>query len=84
MPDLTIATNIPQAQIDAIVAAFVERQGPIPVDAKGVPTMTDGDFARLKIREYVKSVVLLSHRESAAKAASEAVKGTAESKMSGF
>lgn len=84
MPDLTIAQNIPQAQIDAIMAAFVERQGPIPVDAQGQPTMTPANFTRKKIREYIRSVVLLSQREVAAKTAAETAATQAETDMTGF
>lgn len=84
MPDLTIAQNVPQEQIDAIVAAFVERQGPIPVDDQGQPTMTPTAFARKKIREYIKSVVLLSQRESAAKPAAATADGQATALMQGF
>lgn len=84
MPDLVIAQNVPQAQIDAIVAAFVERNGPVPVDAQGNPVMSDAAFARQKIREFIKSVVQLSQREVAAKAAAATAATQADTTMNGF
>lgn len=41
MPNLVIANNVPQALLDRIVDAFVERQGPIPMTA-GTPAVLDG------------------------------------------
>lgn len=84
MPDLVIAQNIPQAQIDAIVAAFVQLQGPVPVDAQGQPLMTDPAFARKKIRDYIKSVVVLAQKQAAAEAAAAAASDAANTAMTGF
>lgn len=96
MPDLVIAQNIPQAQIDAIVAAFVERQGPIPpgtpavLDGQGqvvtpaVPQETPAQFARRKIREYIRSVVKLSQAEAAAQSARTTAAAQADTEMTGF
>lgn len=72
MPDLTVKQNIPSDQMDRIVAAFVERQGPIPLDEEGNPTMTPAQFARQKIWDFVKNVVLISEREVAAKVVADA------------
>lgn len=44
MPDLTLAQNVPQDKLDRMVAAFVERQGPIPMTA-GTPAVLDGQGA---------------------------------------
>lgn len=96
MPDLVIAQNIPQAQIDVIVAAFVERQGPIPpgtpavLDGQGavvtpaIPQETPTAFARRKIREYIKSVVRLSQAEAAAQTARTTAAAQADADMTGF
>lgn len=85
MPDLIIAQNIPQAQIDAVIAAFVGLQGPVPLDpTTGQPVMTDGAFVRQKIREYIKTVVVLYQRQQAANSAGDAAAAVAQSAMSGF